>query len=88
METEPKNVINAAIETLETLRTNIINGDITKGNLDKVLERKAMMQQLLHSANVDLDLNLYQQKMDAFESHVNAVNTLLLNMDSTIEGYL
>lgn len=88
METQPVNVINAAIETLETHRTSIINGDITKGKLHEVLEKKAMMQQLLHSANLNLDLNLYQEKMDAFKSHVDAVITLLLYMDSTIEGYL
>ena len=86
MITQSAQIINAAVKGILDLHRNITTGDITRNDLLKVVENKPRVQQLLDSATLTLDLNMYEQRLDAFESHVNAVNTLLSNIDSDIQG--
>ena len=81
-------IINAAVMKVLELHTSIIKGDITRRDLLKIMKKKKIMQELLLSANVELDLNKYQERLNAFDSHVNAVTTMLSNIDSDIEGYM
>ena len=88
MEGVSVNIINAVVGKVIKLQTSIVTGDITRRDLLKIMEKKKIMQQLLLSANVKFDLNMYQERLDAFNSHVNAVTTMLSNIDLDIEGYI
>ena len=88
MITQSAQIINAAVKGILDLQRNITTGDITRNDLLKVVENKPRVQQLLDSTTLTLDLSMYEQRLDAFESHVNAVNTLLSNIDSDIQGGL
>ena len=86
MESLSIHIINAAVIKVLELHTSIIKGDITRRDLLKIMKKKKIMQELLLSANVEHDLNKYQERLNDFESHVNAVTTMLSNIDSDIEG--
>ena len=88
MEGVSVDIINAAVEKVIELQKSIVTGDISRRDLLKIMERKKIMQQLMLSANLTHDLTMYQERLNAFDSHVNAVTTMLLNIDSDIEGYI
>ena len=88
MEGVSVNIINAVVGKVIKLQTSIVTGDITRRDLRKIMKKKKIMQQLLLSANVKFDLNMYQERLDAFNSHVNAVTTMLSNIHLDIEGYI
>lgn len=88
METQPAQIVNAAVKGVLDLHRNITTGDITRNDLLKVMENKPIVQKLLHSATLTLDLSMYEQRLDACESHIDAVNALLSNIDSDIQGVL
>ena len=79
-------IINAAVRKVIELQKSIVTGDIARRDLLKIMEKKITIQQLLLSANVKLDLSMYQERLNAFDSHVNSVTTMLSNIDSDIEG--
>ena len=88
MEGVSVDIINAAVEKVIELQKSIFTGDISRRDLLKIMEKEKIMQQLLLSANLTHDLNMYQERLDAFNNHVNAVTTMLLNIDLEIEGYI
>ena len=79
-------IIDAAVKKVIELQKDIVTGDIARRDLLKIMAKKITTQQLLLSANVKLDLSMYQERLNAFDSHVNAVTTMLSNIDSDIEG--
>ena len=86
MSGESVKIINAAVMKVIELHGNILKGKISKEDLLKIMARKPIMQQLLKSAEFKLDLNMYQRRLNALESHINAVNTLLSSIDLKVEG--
>ena len=81
-------IIDAAVRKVKEVQKSIVTGDVSRRDLLKIMAKKKIMQQLLLSASVKLDLNMYQERLDAFDSHVNSVTTMLSNIDSDIEGYI
>ena len=79
-------IIDSAIMKVLELHRNILKGDISKEDLLKIMARKPIMQQLLKSVQIKLDLNMYQRRLDALDNHINAVNALLSIIDSKVEG--
>lgn len=79
-------IIDSAIMKVLELHCNILKGDISKEDLLKIMARKPIMQQLLKSVQIKLDLNMYQRRLDALDNHINAVNALLSIIDSKVEG--
>ena len=86
MTSESVQIINAAVMKVVELHGNILKGNISKEDLLKIMARKPIMQQLLKSAELKLDLKMYQRRLDALDNHINAVNTLLSIIDSKVEG--
>ena len=79
-------IIDAAGMKVLELHRNILKGNISKEDLLKIMARKAIMQQLLKSVQIKLDLNMYQRRLDALDNHINVVNALLSIIDTKVEG--